>query len=169
MGHARGSVAHEGVQSTDVTDALKLVCPSCNGTRIQVRAAFMDANSATEGCAVFKALLLTATGGDFCCQIASCHCGHIWVPYWFIIDIAVSNGTTLTMTNLDQGTTANLMAGLYMIFVGDDANDTLEYFVIASNTAAAPTVITTVVAPHGDSDGAYVITNLLPTGMTAAA
>lgn len=170
MARARSSGGHEGHVSTEVTDVLKEVCPRCGGTEYYLRTSFMDANAATEGCVDFKALLLTASGSDFLCQIALCEsCGYTWVPFWMITDVGTSDGAAITMANLDQATTANLMAGLYMIYVGSDANDTQEYFTISTNTAAAPTVITPSVAPHADSDGVYIITNKLPTGMTPAA
>jgi hypothetical protein len=169
MARARSSGGHEGHVSTEVTDALKEICPRCGGTEFMLRTSFMDANSATEGCVDFKALLITAAGGDLICQIALCaQCGYTWVPVWFICDVGASNGTTITMTNLDQASTADLLAGCYMIYLGSDANDAGEYFIISTNTAAAPTVITPTVAPHADSDGYYLITNKLPTGMTAA-
>lgn len=115
----------------------------------------------------FAGLLLTATGGHFIGEVALCgQCGHEQVPFWFIHDVGASDGTSWTMTNLDQATTANLMAGLYIICdVGTDAG---KYFTIATNTAAAPTVITPTVAPNADCDGLLIITNRLPTGYTAA-
>ena len=66
------------------------------------------------------------------------------------------------MTDLVQATTANLMAGLYMIpMVGTDVE---KYFIIATITAADPTVIKPTIAPNIDYDGLLMITNRLPVG-----
>lgn len=151
-----------------VVDGAKVVCDFCGGTRFIISTTIDDPNDITED-TTFAALLLTATGGVFCGLVAMClGCGHEKVPWWWIMDVGTSNGTTITMTNLDQATTANLMAGLYMCYCGSDANDAGKYFIVSTNTAAAPTVITPTVAPHADSDGFYLITNLLPVGWTAA-
>lgn len=115
----------------------------------------------------FAALLLTITGGSIQGLVAMClHCGNEFVPFWRLQDVGASDGTAVTMTNLDQATTADLMAGLYMIpMVGTDVG---KYFIAATNTAAAPTVITPTVAPNADCDGIWIITNILPLGLTAA-
>jgi hypothetical protein len=125
-----------------------------------------DPNDITQDTA-FAALKLTIAGGVFFGIVTMCaQCGHEQVPFWYCCDVAASNAGTLTMTNLDQATTANLMAGLYCYpLAGTDIG---KYFVIATNTAAAPTVITPTVAPNADCDGYWVITNLLPVGLTAA-
>lgn len=157
----------EGPNSTHVTDLTKIRCQYCGSTWWEVSSVIDDPNDITDD-ADFAALLLTAAGSVFLGVVGKCHCGREQVIQWQIHDVAASNGTTLTMTNLDQATTANLMAGLYMYYVGADANDLGKYHVIATNTAAAPTVITPTVAPHADSDGEWVITNLLPIGLTAA-
>ena len=115
----------------------------------------------------FADLLLTASGTHFLGQVVLCkQCGLQQVAWWMIVDTVASNGTTLTCTDLDQATTANLMVGLYVIC--EVGTDTDKYFTIATNTAAAPTVITTSVAPNADFDGLAIITNWVPTGYTAA-
>jgi len=159
-------VTKEGSKSTHVLDAAKLSCPYCGGTKCMLTGTMDDPNDII-GDTVFAALLLTITGGSFQGLVALCaQCGHEWVPLWYCFDVAASNGTTLTMTNLDQATTANLMAGLYLIpMVGTDVG---KYFIVDTNTAATPTVITPTVAPNADGDGIWMITNILPLGLTAA-
>jgi len=159
-------VTAEGPESTHVTDAYKIKCPYCGGVKMMLSNLMDDPNDIT-GDTDFAALLLTITGGSFQGLVALClQCGHEYVPYWRCQDVAASNGTTLTMTNLDQATTANLMAGLYLIpCVGTDVG---KYFIVDTNTAAAPTVITPTVAPNADCDGIWIITNILPLGLTEA-
>ena len=156
----------EGIASAHVPDSTKICCPRCNSTLLYLSSVLDDPNDIVRD-AVFKALKLTITGGHFHGLVALCHnCGNEFVPFWYLFDVAASNGTTLTMTNLDQATTANLMAGLYLIpCVGTDVN---KYFIAGTNTAAAPTVITPTVAPNADGDGIWMITNILPLGLTVA-
>lgn len=155
----------EGPNSAHVTDLTKIRCQYCGSTWWEASSVIDDPNDITDD-AVFAALLLTATGGVFTGLVAKCHCGREQVLWWMIADVATANAGALTMTNLDQATTANLMAGLYCYpLVGSDIG---KYFVISTNTAAAPTVITPTVAPNNDSDGYWIITNLLPVGYTAA-
>ena len=163
-------IQKEGAEhSTFVIDTNKITCPYCNGTQMMLSNLMDDPNDITED-TDFAALLITAAGSPIMGLVALCkQCGHTHVPLWYLFDVGTSNGTTLTMANLDQATTANLLAGCYMVYLGADVNDQLQYFVIGTNTAAAPTVITTVVAPHLDSDGIYMITNILPFGLTPAA
>jgi len=156
----------EGPVSDHVPDSTKIVCPRCNSSSFQISSTLDDPNDITED-EVFAALLLSITGGSIQGLVALCHCGNEFVPYWRLQDVGTTAvGGVVTMTNLDQATTANLMAGLYAIpCVGSDVG---KYFVIASNTAVAPTVITMTVAPNADSDGLWIITNILPVGLTAA-
>lgn len=156
----------EGQESSHVTDSAKLSCPYCGGTECQLTGLMDDPNDITQD-TVFAALLLTISGGHFHGLVALCsQCGHEWVPLWYCIDVAASDAGALTMTNLDQATTADLMAGLYLIpCVGTDVG---KYFIVDTNTAAAPTVITPTVAPNADCDGIWIITNILPLGLTAA-
>ena len=156
----------EGTVSALVIDATKIVCSYCGGTSFMLSSTMDDPNDVA-GDTEFAALLLTATSGVFTGLVALCStCGHEQVPFWQILDVAASDGTALTMTNLDQATTADLMVGLYMYpLAGTDIG---KYFTIATNTAAAPTVITPSVAPNADCDGYWVITNIAPTGYTVA-
>lgn len=166
MARARTSGGHEGLQTAHVKDTTKIVCDYCGGTQFHISNLMDDPNDIADD-TTFAALLLTIGGGSFQGLVASCkHCGHEKIPLWYCIDVAASNGTTLTMTNLDQATTANLMAGLYLIpCVGTDVG---KYFIVSTNTAAAPTVITPTVAPNADCDGIWIITNILPLGLTVA-
>ena len=158
----------EGPVSTHVTDATKIQCPYCNGSRFQLSSTLDDPNDITQD-EDFAALLITfASGTSAQGLVALCHCGREFVPFWAIYDVGASNGTTFTMTNIDQATTANLLAGKYLVYLGTDANDKGKYFIVGTNTAAAPTVITPTVAPHADTDGMFMLTNILPLGFTAA-
>lgn len=156
----------EGPVSKHVPDSTKIVCPRCNSSNFQLSSTLDDPNDIVKD-EVFKALLLTITGGSIQGLVALCHCGNEFVPLWYLLDVGTAAvGGVITMTNLDQATTADLMAGLYAIpMVGTDVG---KYFIVASNTAAAPTVITMTVAPNADSDGIWMITNILPLGLTAA-
>jgi len=160
----------EGQESAHVLDAAKLTCPYCGGPEIMLTSLMDDPNDITNDTR-FAALKITFASGTSCQGLVGlcAQCGHEWVPYWWLIDVGESNGTTITMTNLDQITTASLLKGAYMIYLGADANDHYQYFTIDTNTVAAPTVITTVVAPHLDTDGIFLITNILPIGFDAAA
>lgn len=165
-----------GPITAHVIDAEKIVCPRCNGTLFQISGVMDDPIDIIKEDA-FKALMILAAGAHFCGLIAMCiGCGNEFVPYWYIIDKGAADGGAITMEHLDSNrddgsganATANLLAGLYMIYLGDDANDFQEYFTIATNTAATPVVITPSVAPNDGSDGNYMITNILPVGMTPA-
>ena len=157
----------EGAISPLVIDSEKYQCSHCNGVEFMVSKTldnFNDVALATRE----AALLLTNAGGkDIQALVGLCaQCGHEQVLWWIILDVGANTGAATTMTDLVQATTANLMAGLYMIpMVGSDVE---KYFIIASNTAADPTVITTTVAPNDDSDGLWMITNRLPVGYTVA-
>lgn len=156
----------QGTESEHVVDSTKIVCSYCGSPELMLSSLMDDPNDITED-TEFAALLLTITGGTIQGLVGLCpNCGHEQVPYWRLQDVGASNGTTVTMTNLDQATTANLMAGLYMIpMVGTDVG---KYFIVNTNTAAAPTVITPTVAPNADCDGIWIITNVLPFGLTVA-
>ena len=158
--------AIEGIQSALVKDATKIACSYCGGTSFMLSSTMDDPNDVA-GDTDFAALLITFASGTSCQGlVALCsECGHEQVPLWYMIDVGANTGAATTMTNLVQATTANLLAGLYLIpCVGTDIG---KYFTITSNTAADPTVITTSVAPNDDSDGVYIITNILPLGFTA--
>lgn len=138
-----------------LTDALKEVCEHCNGVEFMFSMTFDDVNDVAGELA---ALGITAAGATICGIVFMCaRCGHEQTRLAWILDVGASDGTAITMTHLDS-TVANNLAGFYMIYIGADANDLEEVFVVNTNTAAAPTVITPVVAPHLDSDGFYIIT-----------
>jgi hypothetical protein len=152
--------------SAHVLDGALVQCDFCDGTMFRVSTTIDDPNDIT-GDTTFAALLLTNAGFPIFSIVGQClDCGKEKVIAWYIMDVGANTGAATTMTHLVQATTADLMAGLYMFpLVGTDIG---KYFVIASNTAADPTVITTTIAPNDDSDGYWVITNLLPVGLTAA-
>lgn len=157
----------EGITSTHVPDSTKILCPRCNSSLLYLSSTLDDPNDITKDL-IFAALLLSITDGSIQGLVALCHnCGNEFVPLWYLLDTGTAAvGGAVTMTNLDQATTADLMAGLYAIpMVGTDVG---KYFIIASNTAVAPTVITMTVAPNADSDGIWMITNILPLGLTLA-
>ena len=157
----------QGTESEHVIDSTKIVCSYCGSPEIMLSTLMADPNVITED-TDFAALLITFASGKSCQGLVGLcpNCGHEQVPFWYLLDIGASNGTTITMTNLDQATTADLMAGLYAIpMVGTDVG---KYFIVATNTAAAPTVITPSVAPNIDCDGIWMITNILPLGLTLA-
>lgn len=157
----------QGTESEHVVDSTKIVCSYCGSPELMLSSLIDDPNDITED-TEFAALLLTITGGSIQGLVGLCpNCGHEQVPYWRLQDVGTAAvGGVVTMTNLDQNTTADLMAGLYGIpCVGTDIG---KYFTVATNTAAAPTAITFSVAPNADSDGIWIITNVLPLGLTAA-
>jgi len=161
------AINKEGAEhSTFVIDSQKVVCPYCNGTQMMLSNLMDDPNDITQD-TVFAALLISITGGSIQGLVALCkHCGHTHVPLWYLFDVSASTGASQVMTNLDQATTANLLAGKYMIpCVGTDVG---KYFIVASNTAAAPTTITLTVAANNDCDGIWMLTNILPLGLTVA-
>ena len=156
----------EGPASLHVPDSTKIVCPRCNGVHFMLSSTLDNPNDITQDLD-FAALLLSITGGSIQGFVALCtECGNEFVPLWYLFDVGANTGAATTMTNLDQATTADLMAGLYAIpFVGSDIG---KYFIIATNTVATPTIITTTIAPNDDSDGLWMITNILPLGLTVA-
>jgi len=159
----------QGIESDHVTDATKIVCSYCGSPELMLSSTMDDPNDITED-TDFAALLITFASGKSCQGLVGLcpNCGHEQVPFWYLLDVGTSNGTTITMTNLDQATTANLLADYYMIYLGADATDKGKYFTIASNTAAAPTVITPDGTVNANSDGWFLITNILPLGLTLA-
>lgn len=161
-----GAIQKEGIESTHVTDSTKLTCRYCGGVDTMISSLMDDPNDITED-TEFAALLLSITGGSFQGLVGLCsQCGKEWVPLWYCFDVGTTNAGVVTMANLDQATTADLMVGLYMIpMVGTDIG---KYFIVATNTAAGPTLITPTIAPNNDSDGIWMITNVLPLGLTVA-
>jgi len=160
MVNVEGPISGKG----HVIDSAKFQCSHCNGSKFYISKTIDDPNDITQD-TDFAALLLTAAGTPFFGLVCMCaQCGVEQVPFWYLCDVGTVGTTAITMTHLDQSTTADLMAGLYMYpLVGTDIG---KYFVIATNTAAAPTVITPTTNPADDGDGYWVITNLLPVGLT---
>ena len=156
----------EGAESAHVIDAAKLTCPYCGGPEVMLTSLMDDPNDIT-GDTAFAALKLTNGDGTgiqglvgLCAQ-----CGHEWVPLWYTFDTCTFTGeeTTPALTNLDAAV-ANGLDGCYFIaLVGTNAN---KYVEIASNTLAAPTVITLAAAMPDDTDGLCMITNVEPIGLT---
>jgi len=158
----------EGPVSVHVPDSTKIVCPRCNGSNFQISNTLDDPNDITED-EVFAALKITfAEGTSAQGLVALCHCGNEFVPFWAIFDVGASDGTKIVMTNLDQITTANLLKDLYLVYLGTDVNDKGKYFIVNTNTVAAPTHITPTVAPNVATDGIFMLTNILPLGFALA-
>lgn len=163
----------EGITSSHVPDSTKFVCPRCNSSLYYISSTFDNPIDITKDEA-FAALMIESDN-PIMGLVALCHnCGNEWVPLWYTFDIVDTDGTNMTMTafntDRDPGAGANavadLCAGLYMIYLGDDANNRHKYVTIATNTAADPAVLTPQ-AHHADSDGNWMITNILPFGLTA--
>lgn len=157
----------EGITSPQVPDSTKICCPRCNSTLLYLSSVLDDPNDIVRDL-IFAAYDITFASGTSCQGlVALCHnCGNEFVPFWMIFDVATTDGAFVsTMTNLDAGT-ANTLAGLYgWLLVGTDVE---KYCVIASHTAAGPTVITWAAnKPAADTDGYIVISNFLPVGFTA--
>lgn len=158
----------EGPVSSHVLDSAKFQCTNCGGSKMYISKTIDDPNDITQD-TVFAAYDITITGGSFQGLVCLCaQCGVEQVPFWYILDIGATTGAAVTMTNLDAGT-ANTLVDLYAIpCCGTDGNSK-KYHVIASHTAATPTVITMDTASGDDSeDGYWMITNLLPVGKTLA-
>lgn len=152
----------EGAIGAILTDVLKEVCENCNGVEFMFSLTFDDVNDVKGDLAD---LGITCTGGIICGLVLMCaQCGHEQTRLAWIADIAASDGTALTMTNLDSSVANNLAGYFAICLVGTDVG---KVFTIASNTAAAPTVITTSVAPNLDADGYFLITQFT-TEYTAA-
>lgn len=157
----------EGPVSPLVADSTKYQCSNCNGSKFYISTTLDDFNDVAQATTEAALLLTNAGGKGIQAEVLLCvQCGHQQVSWWVIFDVGTTNAGAVTMTDLVQATTANLMAGLYMIpMVGTDVE---KYFIVATNTAADPTVITPTVAPNNDSDGLWMITNRLPVGYTVA-
>ena len=156
----------EGPVSALVTDSVKFVCQNCNCVKFSVSTTMDDPADAANDDNFTNLLITYASGTSAQGIIGVClQCGHEQALFWQIFDVGANTGAATTMTNLVQATTANLLAGVYIMpFVGTDVG---KYFTVATNTAADPTVLTTSVAPNDDSDGMYCIQNWIPVGFTA--
>ena len=157
----------EGPVSALVTDAMKVQCDKCNGVKFSISSTFDNINNVAS--AVESALGLTNVGvEDIQGTVLLClQCGVQQIGHVSIFDIAAgAAAAAITMTNL-VSTSANNLAGWYMVYLDAAGTDTGKYSVIASNTAADPTVITVTVATNNTEVGYYWITNWLPLGFTA--
>lgn len=159
-----GAIQPEGTESTHVQDSTKLQCPYCDGTECMVSDLMDDPNNITDDTRFAALEISNGDGSKIQGLVVLCsQCGHEWVPYWWTLDIGAATTTTVVMTNLDVGA-ANALDGMYAIpLFGTDAGD---YFVIASHTVNDPTTLTLEVAATGDEDELWMITNLLPVGVT---
>ena len=153
----------EGPASLHVPDSTKIVCPRCNSSLFQLSKTLDDPNDITNDL-VFTALLLSITGGSFQGQVALCTCGNEFIPLWYCFDVAAADGTTTpALTNLDAAV-ANGLAGFWWVIL--QGADIGKYVRIASNTLAAPTVVTLDFLTNADGDGYVMITNIEPIGLT---
>ena len=154
-----------GTQDTVVLDSNKFYCSNCNGTMFQISLT-MDEPADINSPAVTDLTVTNAGGKGIQAIPVLCQsCGTQQYSYVRMFDVAVTNAGASTMTDMVE-TSANSLAGWYGIpMVGTDVE---KYFVVSTNTAADPTVITWTVAPNNDSDGIWVIQNWLPVGYTAA-
>ena len=159
----------EGPVSALVLDSAKFQCENCGGSKMYISKTIDDPNDVGGQAEAFTAYDITITGGSFQGLICLCaQCGVQQVPFWYILDIGACTGAAVTMTNLDAGT-ANTLADLYAIPCCGTDGTAKKYHVIASHTAATPTVITMDTASGDDTeDGYWMITNLLPVGKTLA-
>jgi len=167
----------EGPVSALVTDAMKFQCTNCNGSKFYISTTMDDPIDVVQD-TTFAALMIEASGAFFCGLVCLCvQCGHQQVPFWYIKDTVVSDGGTLTFTDLDTdrdpgdgtgaNTTTNLLKDLFLIYCGDGVADTDKYYVVNTNNAAEGVAIVPTNAPADLSDGEWILTNILPTGYTA--
>lgn len=158
----------EGAVSAHVTDATKIQCPRCGGVEIMLSSLMDDPGDIDDD--RFQALFIMSDDSiqglvGLCAQ-----CGKEWVPLWYTFDTIATDGTDMTCTAFDTDRAANattdLCAGLYMICMVDAGADHGKYVTVATNTAADPAVLTPQ-AHNADGDGIWMITNVLPFGITA--
>ena len=68
----------------------------------------------------------------------------------YVDAVAAVDGDTLTMTNLNNTTRVNNLAGWYVVACGDATDQEGAYLTILSNTLASPTVITCTTTPNAN-------------------
>ena len=167
------AIKPEGAVSAHVTDATKIVCPTCGGVEIMLSNLMDDPIDITNDTR-FQALMIQSDN-PIMGQVGLCaQCGFEWVPLWYTFDQIATDGTDMTCTafdtDRDPGAGANavedLLVGCYMICLHAAGTDTFKYVTIVTNTAADPAVITPQ-AHTADGDGTWMITNVLPLGLTA--
>ena len=163
----------EGITSPQVPDSTKFVCPRCNSSLFYISSTLDDPIDITKD-AAFAALMIHSDN-PIMGLVALCHnCGNEWVPLWYTFDEVATDGTDMTMTAFDTdrdpgagaNAVADLCAGLFMVCLVDAGTDKGKYVTIATNTAADPAVITPQ-AHNANGDGWWMITNILPVGLTA--
>lgn len=159
--------AIEGIQSKLIKDTTKVGCWYCGGTSFIPSSLLDDGNDTAD--TNFSALSVTISGGSIQGLIGICsECGQENVIDWHIRDIATGCvGAAVTFTNLDASV-ADGLTGYYAIYHDAAGTDTGLYYVIASNTEAAPTVVTMTIATNDDETGYWTIQKYLPLGLTAA-
>ena len=160
----------EGAESDHVLDAAKYRCPFCGGVKFMISTTLDEADDIIED-TVHAALLLTNAGSyDTLGLVVLCDsCGHESVPWWLMFDIATgAAAAAVTMTDMVQATTTDLAKGLYALYLSSAGTDTGLYYEVTTNTAADPTVLTMTIATNNNETGFWCITNLAPTGWTAA-
>ena len=158
----------EGAESAIITDSVKKRCNYCGGTQFFVGTTMDNFNDITGSDEA--SLGITNVGSeDIQAEPLLCkQCGHQNVGFWMILDIATgAAGAAVTFTNL-VSTVANNLAGFYAIYLDAAGTDTGKYYIVASNTAADPSVVTMTVATNNNELGYWLITNRLPVGFTAA-
>lgn len=167
------AIDKEGPESSHVTDATKMSCPNCGGVKIML-SNLMDDPIDITGDTRFAALMIESDDPIMGLVGLCVQCGHEWVPIWYTIDTIDTDGTAMTCTafNTDRNdgsganATTNLCAGLYLICFVDGNADEGKYVTIATNTAADPAILTAN-AHTNTADGIWLITNVLPLGLTA--
>ena len=158
----------EGAESAIVTDSVKKRCDYCGGTQFFISTTFDNMNDVTGSDEA--SLGITNVGNeDIQAQPLLCkQCGHQNCGVVLIFDIASGAvGTAVTFTNL-VSTVADNLEGWYAIYLDAAGTDTGKYYVVDSNTAANPSVLTMTIATNNNEAGYWCITNQLPVGFTAA-
>lgn len=163
-------------RGTFMVDAQKITCDYCQGTEFQVSTLMDDPIDIVDD-EDFAALMIVAAGSPIMGLVGMCSgCGHLKILLWYLFDVgaATAVGNVLQMTNLDTNrnpgsganATADLLAGLYCIYLDAAGDDTGDYFVIDTNDASTAVEIILTVAPTDNDDGFWMITNILPLGIT---
>lgn len=143
----------EGALHRLLTDANKFTCERCNGTQFYVGGPATDEN--TDLAANTKAYLWenstpTLPYGNMNTVLMLCaQCGFMQGKLAFAFDVCSAMATPAVTTTHIAAVAANGLAGLYLTPLGGTSKGVS--FVIASNTAADPTVITVTGAINDDT------------------
>ena len=133
-----------------VTDAMKLVCPFCNGTHFQVSFELVNNNELFAGVPVTKAgadpeYLINAGCNTI---VFLCMCGMYFGKIaWLQETVSAQAVPAITLTDYNC-TTVNDLAGLYIYVLGGTSKG--NAYKIVSNTVANPTVLTLDSSPDAD-------------------